>query len=846
MWFRNQGRHFPRPVRSNSQSCCATRLAVENLEARDMPAVSILHDVAPNSGNSGANSYVSVGNETFFVANDNSHGLELWKTDGTSGGTVMVKDIAPGAPSSAPEQMTVFDGKLYFTANDQVHGRELWVTDGTEAGTQLVIDIDTIASSSPDYLTVVGNELLFSAYDATSGDELWKFDGTTASMVADLRPGSFGSTPYYLTNAAGTLYFSASNTDAIGRELWKYEADSGVTLVRNIADLSFESGNPQNLFAIGDKLYFSAVGPSDNYFGRELYVSDGTSNGTVMVEDINPGVADSSPAYLANVNGELWFSASTAATGRELFRSDGTSGGTGIVDDFTPGSGGSNPISIVYQADGAFVHFDTYHYIVYFPNSGPGEYRGNNIYPGSEFVAGNGYVYFARANSGSNYELWQINTTTRAVTLVQEINPSAGSYPSALTFANGRLFFTANDGTDGTEPWQATFNPVVSINGLPGGNTGPEGTAVSVAANITGPGSGGPYTYSWAVTKQGAGTPYATGSDSNFSFTPDDNGTYNLSLTVTDSATQQGTAQQAITITNAAPTATIVGAPTTASVGSPIQLTSLVTDPGLLDTQMTYSWVVMNGSTQVATGTNSTFSFTPQELGTYDVTFTATDDDSGSDSDSVSIVVVQAPPTVSFVNGILRVTGAAANDSIAIWQVNGQIQVFATIGSVQQRIFAGGGVKEIVATGGAGNDTISVGPGIKLRATLWGGFGDDTLTGGGGADVLIGGDGNDVLRGGAGNDAITGNDGHDQLFGDLGNDILIGGLGLDVLSDSGGTDLLVGSSTAKDQEAQALLAAMAEWQLGRTAMARSKLGNLRRDNVPDTTTGNLGGDTIVE
>lgn len=624
---------------SRKTSLARRPLLLESLEQRELLAVTMIDDVAPNSGNSNAQGYVRMGNLTYFTANDNTHGVELWKTDGTSAGTEMVMDIAPGAPSSSPQELTVFQGKLYFTVNDQVHGRELWVTDGTAPGTQLVIDIDAIASSSPDYLTVVGNELLFSAYNATNGDELWKFDGTTASLVQDLRSGSFGSTPYYLTNVNGTLYFSANNTDAIGRELWKYDSTNGVSLVRNIADLSFESSNPQNLFALGGKLYFSAVGPSDNYFGRELYVSDGTSNGTYMVRDINPGVADSSPSYLADVNGELWFSATTAAAGRELWRSDGTSPNTEIVNDYTPGSSGSNPISIVYQTAGAFVHFDTYNYIVYFPDSGPVEYRGNNLYPGTQFVGGNGYLYFPRANSGFNYEVWQINTTTRAVTLLQEINPSAGSYPGALTFLNGSLYFTANDGTNGVEPWLATFNPVVSINGLPGGNTSPEGTQISLSANITSPGAGGPYTYAWSVTKQGSGTPLATGTNSAFSFTPDDNGTYNLSLTVTDSATQTGQAQQALTITNANPTATIVGAPTSSNVGTQINLTSTVSDPGALDTSFTYAWTVMAGGTQVAAGTNSAFAFTPTSPGTYDVTLSATDDDTGNDADQKSITV---------------------------------------------------------------------------------------------------------------------------------------------------------------------------------------------------------------
>lgn len=819
-------------------------LRVEPLESRDLLATVMLADVAPNSGNSNAANYVSVGNLTYFTANDNSHGVELWKTDGTTAGTVMVTDIAPGAASAVPEELTAFQGKLYFTANDQVHGRELWVTDGTVNGTQLVIDIDNIASSSPDNLTVVGNELLFSAYEAVHGDELWKFDGTNVSIVQDLRSGSFGSTPDELTNVDGTLFFSANNTDAIGRELWRYDATNGVALVRNIADLSFESGNPQELFALNGKLYFTAVGPSDNYFGRELYVSDGTANGTYMVQDINPGVADSSPMNLNNANGELWFSANTAAAGRELWRSDGTSLGTEMVYDYTPGSAGSNPISMVYQTAGVFVHFDTYNYIVYFPDSGPVEYRGNNLYPGSEFVGGNGFLYFARANSGLNYELWQINTTTRAVTLVQEINPSTGSDPTNLTYLNGRLHFTANDGTNGREPWQVSFNPVVSINGLPNGNTGPEGTAINVSANISVAGAGGPYTYAWSVTKQGANTPFASGTNSNFSFTPNDNDTYNLSLTVTDSANQQAMAQQAVVVTNALPTAMIGGAPASVGVGTPIQLTSQVADPGTLDTH-SYSWVVMNGATQVATGANSTIAFTPVLGGTYTVTLTATDDDNGSDSDVATIVVVQQLPTATLVSGTLRITGTSGYDTISIQQLGNQIQVFATIDATQYRIFMGRNVKRINATGGAGNDTIQVSSAIKLSAVLQGGEGDDTLGGGGGADVLIGGDGDDILTGGSGDDVLSGNDGRDQLFGQLGNDILLGGLGVDLLCDAGNQSLFIGSATANDAQSQALAGIMMDWK-GQTPIALRKVGMIRRDGVGDTFLSGLRADRIFE
>ena len=67
--------------------------------------------------------------------------FELWKSDGTAAGTVMVKDINPGSGNSAPLSLTNVNGKLYFAANDGADGDELWKSDGTAAGTLMVKDI---------------------------------------------------------------------------------------------------------------------------------------------------------------------------------------------------------------------------------------------------------------------------------------------------------------------------------------------------------------------------------------------------------------------------------------------------------------------------------------------------------------------------------------------------------------------------------------------------------------------------------------------------------------------------------------------------------------------------------
>jgi ELWxxDGT repeat protein len=118
--------------------------------------------------------FTPVGGTLFFRAQDAAHGMELWKTDGTPPGTVLVRDVVPGADSSDPKGLTVAGGRLYFSARDGLHGRELWTSDGTARGTRRVQDIAPgPSSSSPSQLTPLADHLFFTADDGVTGRELW-------------------------------------------------------------------------------------------------------------------------------------------------------------------------------------------------------------------------------------------------------------------------------------------------------------------------------------------------------------------------------------------------------------------------------------------------------------------------------------------------------------------------------------------------------------------------------------------------------------------------------------------------------------------------------------------------
>ena len=125
-----------------------------------------------------------IGGTLFFYANDGVHGLELWKSDGTEEGTKIVKDIRVGSlssyvgtnpyPAATTNNSAInVGGILYFGANNGTHGIELWRSDGTEAGTFMVQDLFTGANGSiPSLLTNVNGRLYFNAVDNVHGNEL--------------------------------------------------------------------------------------------------------------------------------------------------------------------------------------------------------------------------------------------------------------------------------------------------------------------------------------------------------------------------------------------------------------------------------------------------------------------------------------------------------------------------------------------------------------------------------------------------------------------------------------------------------------------------------------------------
>ena len=354
-------------------------------------------------------SLVKVGNGGFFIAG--TTGRELWKSDGTAGGTVQVRGWTTG-PGLA--NLVDVNGRLFFTTGSMAQN-ELWKSDGDLSNTELLKTFGVSLGQEPRFLVNVAGTLFFAASGmggTVTGTELWKSDGTAGGTVGvrDISPGS--SNPSFLFNANGTLYFIASD-GVHGPELWKSNGtDLGTELVKDI--YPYPSGGSAGILGnVGTRVYLVA---DDNEHGRELWKSDGTEATTVMVRDINPpSTGGSTPKEMVGMNGKLYFSSSDGVNGTELWRSDATEAGTEMVANIYPGSGSSNP--------GKMVELD-------------------------------GKLYFPANDQANGTELWSSDGTGPGTSLFTNIHPTASSSPASLVKVGSTLFFTADDGTHGWELWK--------------------------------------------------------------------------------------------------------------------------------------------------------------------------------------------------------------------------------------------------------------------------------------------------------------------------------------------------------------------------------------------------------
>jgi PKD repeat protein/type VI protein secretion system component Hcp len=179
--------------------------------------------------------------------------------------------------------------------------------------------------------------------------------------------------------------------------------------------------------------------------------------------------------------------------------------------------------------------------------------------------------------------------------------------------------------------------PSVALQGAPGSS--PEGTLISLTSAVSDAGNSA-VSYAWQVSRDGAA--YASGDGPELTFTPDDEGSYDVTLTVT-TAGGSASVGTSIIVTNVAPQDVTVQGPAAGVTGQTLSYSGSYTDPGTADPH-TLTWQVLDEiGNVVATGSGPDFTFTPARAGKFLVIFKV---DDGTDTAEAGefVTVANAPP----------------------------------------------------------------------------------------------------------------------------------------------------------------------------------------------------------
>jgi ELWxxDGT repeat protein len=430
-----------------------------------------IKDANASTGSSSPSELTPFLDKALFGANDGIHGTELWISDGTAGGTKMLKDINPGAANSHPTGFVIDGDKAYFRASDALGGAELWVTDGSEAGTHRVKDINPGSAGGGVYdLTVIGSILYFAANDGVHGNELWRSDGTDQGTYpfGEAPPGTGYTAIDRITPSPDGGILFAANDGVHGLALWRADAATGGAVMLKDIDTSPANGLYSKIGPMarsGNLMLFAAYDPEH---GSELWRTDGTAEGTMLVADLYPGtfssLQGSNPELIA-YHGFVYFIALQPETGGVLFRSDGTAAGTSLVNAISPFGSSVAPHFRVANDRLIFatgnVTTDGPYWQIYssdgttagtFPVLAPGVVSDIQ----SNAVVGGRVVFVTGRGGLKGSQLWSADGTPAGTSFVTSMKGalSESGFGQPVALANGTALFAASDGVLGVELWR--------------------------------------------------------------------------------------------------------------------------------------------------------------------------------------------------------------------------------------------------------------------------------------------------------------------------------------------------------------------------------------------------------
>lgn len=386
---------------------------------------------------------------------------ELFLTDGTTGGSVLLGDLRPGAAGSFPRDFVSARDKVFFTATANGTTRSLWVTDGSASGTH---NLAAEAAARSVITTPEGDAFFRAPVPGITALALWETDGTIAGTQA------------IRDNEARIVIPSPKHAIVILGEDAVFVRDSG-ELELWITDGSREGTrqiHPTQRFSdfgeivsVGNLVYFVA---EEGLYGRELWSTDGSDESTRLVSDLsNENGHLNWSLELTGTSGEVYFAASDTHGGTEPWRFGLVEGSPQPLADLVPGGASSAPTSFTKAGDTViFVAKDAAGnkqlWSVDDPTAPLTDWDdGTGIQFSLFFPDTEGCWFFTRSDKGPGAILWFTDGTISGTRAVERYLDGPGKhFPRILGIVGERIYFTRETIVNGRELWSTRLDTLTT------------------------------------------------------------------------------------------------------------------------------------------------------------------------------------------------------------------------------------------------------------------------------------------------------------------------------------------------------------------------------------------------
>ncbi|MHA7774485.1 LysM peptidoglycan-binding domain-containing protein [Roseibium sp. M-1] len=694
------------------------------------------------------------------------------------------------------DYMFEFNGELYLRGDQSLVNDFYRVDPETNAISDLDIGQNTGGDSIYFWFDGVAENQFFFWWSGTSGSgstpthtELYVSDGTAAGthLVKDIRPGnntSYEGSQTSPRTIGDKLFFVADSGNGDGGELWVSDGTEASTFALSgtgtaVGPLGF--GNFVNSIALGNELLFSASTGS----GLEIFITDGTIDGTRLLVEIATGSSSTAPVFYLSDNGLAYFTIGAGPDEDSVWVTDGTAEGTFAVSDSDDTFLSSNPPIMLNLVDLAADNIPVRDIV---GTSGNDILLGSFLREalfgddGNDVLDGGSGADALDGGSGNDWADYRSSDAAVNVILAGGGTQSGGHAEGDTLTGIENLF-------------GSSFNDVLSGNGLANYIRGGAGN------DTLNSGSGDDQLRGDAgndVLIGGAGADILDGGSGN-DWADYRSSNAGVTVALIGSGAQSGGHAEGDTLTGIE---NLFGS----------SHNDVLSGNGLDN-------YIRGGDGNDTLNTGSGDDHLRGDNGNDVLIGGAGADilDGGAGNDWADYRGSNAGVNVALVGSGAQSGGHAEGDTLS-----GIENLF---GSSHNDVLSGNGLDNYLR-GGAGNDTLNSGSGDD---TLRGDDGNDVLIGGAGADILNGGAGSDWadyrasnvgvtvtlvgsgaqsgghaegdtltnienLFGSAHNDALTGNGLANYLRGGAGNDVLKGGNGTDTLRGDAGNDVLLGGS----------------------------------------------------